>query len=253
MSFRPKIGSLLIITAITLFWVVMGILMFQREFSGPGTSRMPLSTEAVIRKILEYPEMTELTVYQGERILGYIRLNPKLQTGANSHPDSIYHCLFSMELKIPILTRTHDLSASFRMDFDRQTRLKSFEGRGRSAGIQFMARGSGVDHLVHVRYGAGEPDEMDSITVPFRFDGDLSGNEEMLPPEYRQMAREYTGKTTVTAYSTKTRIGEELLPVYVIESKMDGSNLLKVWITRFGQVYKIETPYGFEVRAAEVL
>ncbi len=253
MSFLNKPSTLSTVIAITLFWIVMMSILYKREFLSLDASRINQPVEMVARKILEYPEMTELTIYQGQNIIGYVRMNPKLQAGSNSHPDSRYHCLFSTELKLPLLNREFSLNTSFRMDFDRHTRLLSFEGHGKSSDLHFQASGTSLDNRIKIKYGyQGLPADQ-SLSLPFAFDTGLPDSGTNLSPEYQQIAQDYRKKTTIEAYSIKTIVGDEKVMAYVIESKMDGSNLLKIWVTRFGQVYKIETPYGIEVRASEVL
>jgi len=213
--------------------------MIQQEFLNLDSSRIPQSIETVAKKILEYPEMTELTIYQGPKIIGYVRMNPQLAAAGNSHPDTIY--------------RDYSLNFSARMDFDKKTRLQSFDGRGKVSDINFLFNGSSLDNQISIHYSLDPAAEPVAVNIPFNFGTDMKtlGNE--IPQDYRDIAKSYGDKTSIEAYSTKTLIGDEKVLAYVIESKMDGSSLLKIWVTRFGQVYKIETSYGIELRANDVL
>jgi|GEM_PF-1585565 len=227
--------------------------MIQQEFLNLDSSRIPQSIETVAKKILEYPEMTELTIYQGPKIIGYVRMNPQLAAAGNSHPDTIYHCLLSTDLKMPFLSRDYSLNFSARMDFDKKTRLQSFDGRGKVSDINFLFNGSSLDNQISIHYSLDPAAKPVAVNIPFNFGTDMKtlGNE--IPQDYRDIAKSYGDKTSIEAYSTKTLIGDEKVLAYVIESKMDGSSLLKIWVTRFGQVYKIETSYGIELRANDVL
>lgn len=252
MSSLSKLKTVVCVILITLFWGVMMTLFIRQEFFPTGSTRIPLAVETVTRKILEYPEITELVILQGENILGYIRLNPTIKPGSSSHPDAIYHFLFSTEMTLPFMGEKYHLNVSARMDLDKDTKLQSFEGRGNAGVLSFQASGSSLSKSVRLTYSLDQENKQ-QMDIPFEFGDDLKSIEGSLPPEYREMAMGFQSGSSIIAYSTMTKISDENVLAYVIESKMDGDTLMKIWVTRFGQVYKIDTSYGIQIKAEEIL
>ncbi|MDX2226166.1 MAG: hypothetical protein SFY92_03575 [Verrucomicrobiae bacterium] len=234
--------------AIVAFWAVMTLALVNREFFPDDSERFPIPLHVVLDKIFSAQEESELVIYFKRQEIGIFRLIPRVKPGSNTHPDARHSMLISGDVTVDLIHRKARARLSSRADFSPQSDLLSFSGEGKVDEMNFHAEGSAATGQISLSYRFdGGPEQ--TASVPFDLRQALRGSAN---PDYnhaRQMLDQMRSQSMqVLSYSTQTTLNRENITAFVIESKAEGYKPTRIWVTRFGQIFRVETPFDFEMR-----
>ena len=231
--------------AIVLFWCLMNVLLFKRQFWAPSAFITLRSTE----KITEPIDESWGIFYRGEKI-GYAHqtIEPKSKG---------YAIRDQSNLRLQLLGKTQDISTQVNTEVDQEWTLEMFDFQLTSADVQFKARG---------RVRAGYLDlEIDSAGESSRKEIPLQQRPyllaalkpyvvtQQLEPGKRHYFSTFDPATLSQQVTTVTiegrenlRIGARIEPAIRIRQQFKGISVTS-WLDGSGRTLKEESPAGLSL------
>jgi hypothetical protein len=260
------------------FWAGMMTALVRVEVYPPPPMLQSYSTERVLRKVFSNPEPVRLNVYYNENHIGFFKISiepvkPADDTvgGSVAGPDAGSYKVTS-ELRVWVtFGMPSQLLVKGESVFDKKLELDSFNfvtsigdrrvGNGHVSDGHIDITGDDRSKKVHVKFdvsgfrdertldfdqikGAGLASAF-GLPMMANFSSIISG----LPGSFTASGGGAHSLPTTTTYRDRLEVAGNQQRVYLVDSKINDETWTKLWVDDAGQVLKVTTSLGLEMRS----
>jgi hypothetical protein len=254
-----------------LFWVTMNVLLWREEYGARDAGADAVPVDLVWKKILTAPDPSSLSIWQGEKRIGFAHwitaVGEEMAELEDAPPEDVGDKVKSYQLKLDgnVMLPSEDLRLRFEssMKLSAEQAWQEFSLRVISRPMVWQINASAAEKNLRFQYEDGSRRFSRVLTM-----ADLQNPQKLLNefagpagfgllsalglPALNPKEASATPGMTWEARSTHLTIGHEPIRVYRLQTRLLDRFTLRIFVSRAGEILRVELPNGIILKHDQI-